>query len=153
MNPQSDVSSGLELVVDDAQRSHTGRGQVVRRRRSQAAGADQQDLAVEEPGLSLFADLRNAQVARVALALLAGEGSRDLDRQPGQKESRYEQLLTEPGEPQEHVTEAEEAGDRATPAPVPGLPHAVVANDLRSEFDDLKRRFEELLERLGEQID
>lgn len=84
---------------------------------------------------------------------------RRLERQPGQKESRYEQLLTVGGEvagpadagggPYEHesVTAAVPAtsGDR--------VESDSVVEGLRAELDDLKRRFDELLDRLGEQID
>jgi uncharacterized protein YceH (UPF0502 family) len=84
---------------------------------------------------------------------------RRLERQPGQKESRYEQLLTVGGEaagtadpgggPYEHesVTEAVPAASRDPVEP------GNVVDGLRTELDDLKRRFEELLYRLGEEID
>ena len=47
-----------------------GRGQVERRRRAEAARAEQQDLGVEQPQLALLADLGQQQVAVVAVALV-----------------------------------------------------------------------------------
>ena len=67
------------VVVDDAQRAHPGGRQIQRRGRAQAAGSEQQHLGVEQLLLALGADLGNQQVARVALALLAGEGARHFD--------------------------------------------------------------------------
>ncbi len=67
------------VVVDDAERADAGRGEVERGRRAEAAGAEQQHLGVEQLELALDADLREQDVARVALALLGGERARDLD--------------------------------------------------------------------------
>lgn len=77
---------------------------------------------------------------------------RRLARQPGQKESRYEELLTTGGggaplEPAAPELE-EEAAAWAGEAPVPGE-----SRNLAAELDELKRRFEVLLGRLGEEID
>src|SRR3954447_3892760 len=68
-----------EVVVEDAERADAGGGEVERGRRAEAAGAEQQYLRVEQLLLPLDADLREQKVARVALALLGGEGARDLD--------------------------------------------------------------------------
>ena len=48
-----------------------GRGQVERRRRAEAPGAEQEDLGVEEPLLARLADLGQQQVPVVAGALVA----------------------------------------------------------------------------------
>ena len=66
-----------DVVVDDAERADAGGGEVERGRRAQAAGAEQQDLGVEQLPLALDADLGQQEVARVALALLGGERARD----------------------------------------------------------------------------
>ena len=63
------------VVVDDAERPDSGRREVERRRRAEAARADQQHLRVEQLLLALEADLGDQQVARVALLLLGGEDS------------------------------------------------------------------------------
>ena len=68
-----------DVVVDDPERADAGRGQVQRRRRAQAAGAQQQDLGVEQLLLTLDPDLGQQQMARVALALLGGHRARSLD--------------------------------------------------------------------------
>ncbi len=60
------------VVVDEPDRADAGRGQVERRRRAEAAGAEQQHLRVEQLELALEADLGHEDVARVALALLGG---------------------------------------------------------------------------------
>ena len=73
---------------------------------------------------------------------------RRLERQPGQKESRYEELVTQPGG--EVATEAVEA-PAVEPVEPPQQP--IPDRDLGAELDDLKRRFDTLLERLGEDID
>ena len=67
------------VVVDDAERADAGRREVERGRRAEPAGAQQQHLRLEQLGLALEADLRDEDVARVALALLLGERLRDLD--------------------------------------------------------------------------
>lgn len=84
---------------------------------------------------------------------------RRLERQPGQKESRYEQLLTVGGElagptvgddpPHGHQSATEAVPATSRDLVDPGN----VVDGLRTELDDLKRRFEELLYRLGEEID
>ena len=68
-----------DVVVDDPQRSHAGRGEVEGRGRAESAGAEQQHLGVEQLHLPLEPDLGDEHVARVALALLGGERARDLD--------------------------------------------------------------------------
>ena len=47
-----------------------GRGEVQQAGRAEAAGADEQDLRLEQLRLALDADLRDQQVAAVALLLL-----------------------------------------------------------------------------------
>lgn len=78
-----------------------------------------------------------------------------LDRQPGQKESRYEELVTTDGlaDASAAVTAAESADPTSHDAmaePTPDEAHQ--PSRLESEVDDLRRRFEELLDRLGEEI-
>lgn len=78
-----------------------------------------------------------------------------LDRQPGQKESRYEELVTTDGlaDAPAAVTAAESADPTSHDAmaePTPDEAHQ--PSRLESEVDDLRRRFEELLDRLGEEI-
>ena len=67
------------VVVDDPERADAGRRQVQRRRRAEPAGAEQQHLRVEQLLLALDPDLRQQQVARVALALLGRQRPRRLD--------------------------------------------------------------------------
>ena len=91
--------------------------------------------------------------------VLAELGRRDmvrrLDRQPGQKESRYEQLLAGGGEAAEAASTPAPVVDSemvvAPPAEAAGTGPSL--SDLQGELDHLKRRFNELLERLGEEID
>ena len=61
------------VVVDDAERADAGRGEVQGGRRAEPAGADQQHLRLEQLLLALEPDLRDQQVARVALTLLGGQ--------------------------------------------------------------------------------
>jgi hypothetical protein len=56
------------VVIGDAQRADAGRGQVIRRRRAQPTRADQQHARGLERLLALQADIRQAQVPRIALA-------------------------------------------------------------------------------------
>ena len=67
------------VVVDDPERADAGRGQIQRRRRAEAARAEQQHLRVEQLLLALGPDLGEQQMARVALALLGGQRPRRLD--------------------------------------------------------------------------
>ncbi len=62
---ESSTTSG----VDDPERPDARGREVQRGRRAEAAGADQEDARVEQPLLTLLADLGDEQVARVALAL------------------------------------------------------------------------------------
>jgi hypothetical protein len=55
-----------DVGVDDAEPADAGGREVERRGRAEAAGADQQDLGVEQLQLSLLADLGNEEVAAVA---------------------------------------------------------------------------------------
>ncbi len=98
---------------------------------------------------------------------------RRLDRQPGQKEARYEQLLTDQMTPIPFVAQPTphpplpdpqspdpQSPDPQSPRPqlageAPGaspLPTEPAAPDVSVELADLKRRFEDLLDRLGEDI-
>ena len=67
------------VVVDDAERADARRGQIQGGRGAEPAGADQQHLGLEQLLLPLEADLRNQQVARVALALLGRERDRPVE--------------------------------------------------------------------------
>lgn len=85
-----------------------------------------------------FADLSEAEVVLDKLTQWPDTPlAKKLPRQPGQKEARYVHLLA--GEPE--FTAAE-----ATPAPPTGKVAQLEQDlsQLRTEFDDLKRRFEEL---------
>jgi len=96
---------------------------------------------------------------------LGGRGlAQRLERRPGQKESRYQELLT--GAPADTAEEAiglpvrEAAGidsslfvKRSSAPPPDTAPAAPAVPDLAVELNELKRRFEELLDRLGETID
>ena len=62
-----------DVVVDDAERSDAGRRQVERRRRAEAAGAEQQHFGGEQLCLSGLADLGKHEVAAVATELLGCE--------------------------------------------------------------------------------
>ncbi len=68
-----------DVVVDDPERADAGRGEIQRRRRAEATGAEQQHLGVEQLLLALEADLGEQDVARVAVALLGAHEARDLD--------------------------------------------------------------------------
>ena len=63
------------VVVDDPERADAGGREVERRGRAEAAGADEEDLGVEERELARLADLRDQEVARVAAALLRARAS------------------------------------------------------------------------------
>ena len=67
-----------DVGVDDAERADARGREVERRRRAEAAGADQQDARVEQLQLALLADLGDQQVPRVAAALLGLERAREL---------------------------------------------------------------------------
>ena len=67
-----------DVHVDDADRADAGRGEVEGGRRTEAAGAEQQHLRVEQLLLALLADLGEQEVALVAVALLGGQRGRDL---------------------------------------------------------------------------
>ena len=72
---------GVDHVhVDDADGADTGRSQVQRGGRAEAAGAEQQHLGVEQLELALLPHLGEQQMALVAVALLGVEGPR---RRPG----------------------------------------------------------------------
>lgn len=87
-----------------------------------------------------FADLAETEAVLEKLAAWPdGALVRKLPRQPGQKEQRYVHLLS--GEPD---VESYAEGSAAAPAPtrVEKLENDLTA--LRSEFDELKRRFDQL---------
>ena len=62
-----------DVEVDDADGAHAGRRKVEHGRRSQPAGADEERARGEQPGLARRSDLRDEQVARVALLLFAAQ--------------------------------------------------------------------------------
>ncbi len=63
------------VVVDHAQRADPGGGQIEQQRRAEPAGADHQHSGIEQFGLPLLADLRQDQVAGIAVDLCVGEVS------------------------------------------------------------------------------
>ena len=56
-----------DVVVDDPDRADAGRGEVERRGRAEAAGAEQQHLGLEQLDLAVVSDLGKKRVARVAV--------------------------------------------------------------------------------------
>ena len=70
-----------------------------------------------------------------------------LERRPGQKEHRYQELLSDRGTGDERVDEAEFVVPM-TGAPEPAVP-ARELEELRTEVDELKARFGRLLDALG----
>ena len=68
-----------DVGVDDAERPDAGGGEVERCGRAEAAGADQEHPAAEQPFLADLADLRDQEVPRVAAPLIGGEGAGRLD--------------------------------------------------------------------------
>jgi len=64
------------VLVDDAERADTGRGQVERGGRAEPSGPDQEHFAVEQRELTLLANLGDEQVAAVAVALVVGQPAR-----------------------------------------------------------------------------
>ena len=82
-----EVADVDDVEVDDADRPDAGGGEVERRRRAEAAGADEQRLRAEQPRLAGGADLGDQQVAAVALLLLGGQDDRRLERR-GRRPSR-----------------------------------------------------------------
>ena len=67
------------VVVDDAESSDAGCGEIQGRRRTKAARAEQEDLRVEQLLLAFGPDLGEQQMARVALPLLGSQRLRRLD--------------------------------------------------------------------------
>lgn len=67
------VRQADRVVVDHAQSADAGGGEVLQQRRAQAAGADHQHTGLAQLGLTDAADLRQDDVARVALKLGFGE--------------------------------------------------------------------------------
>ena len=104
------------------------------------------------------------ELEEVLVALGTRQLARRLERRPGQKESRYQELLTggavdEPAgvaPPAVEVAELESPPTAAPPSPampaMESLPGDGLA-ELTAEVNELKRRFEELLDRLGETIE
>jgi len=76
-----------DIEVDHTDGAHAGRGKVEQARGTQAAGADEQRLRAQQPGLTFRTDLGDEQVAAVALLLLAtqhhGRGPRQAGGLPG----------------------------------------------------------------------
>jgi len=68
-----------------------------------------------------------------------------LERRPGQKEHRYQELLSDRG------TEGERVDDAELDAPPPSAPPVPAGEleELRAEIDELKARFGRLLDALG----
>src|SRR6476619_6009832 len=64
------------VEVDDADRADAGGREVERRRGAETAGADEQRLRAEEPGLAGRADLGDQEMAAVALLLLRRQDDR-----------------------------------------------------------------------------
>ena len=62
-------------MVDHRDAAHTGRAQVERHRRAQAAGADDEGMRVQQALLAFDADLVEHQVAGVAQQLLVVHGA------------------------------------------------------------------------------
>ena len=96
-----DLALQVRLVdhvhVDDADRADTGRSQVQRGRRSQTAGAEQQDTGAEQLLLALLAHLGQQQVTAVPVALLGGQ---DLGAAPV---AAFVLPLVEPADHGDHV--------------------------------------------------
>ena len=78
-----EVADVDDVEVDEADRADARGGEVERGRRTEAAGADEQRLRAEQPGLAGRADLRDQQVAAVALLLLGGQDDRRLEVEAG----------------------------------------------------------------------
>ena len=117
--------------------------------------------------------LRYGQLEEVLVGLAGRRLVQRLERQPGQKESRYQQLLTiATADAVEGAVEGTAEGTGAelptggaaspdsppmTLAPPTAVPHAAPSGggvaELAAEVNELKRRFEELLDRLGETIE
>jgi uncharacterized protein YceH (UPF0502 family) len=68
-----------------------------------------------------------------------------LERRPGQKEHRYQELLSDRGTGGERVDDAELVAPAAGALPAP----AGELEELRAEVDQLKERFGRLLDALG----
>jgi len=105
------------------------------------------------------------QLEEVLVGLAGRQLVRRLERQPGQKESRYQELLTggtaesgsevagelPDGDVDELDSRMAESFPPSTAAPAPAVDAEIA--DVAAEVNELKRRFEELLDRLGETID
>src|SRR6185369_5918480 len=61
------------VVVDETDGAHTGGGEIHRGRRTQSAGADEQNLAGLEAALPVEAHFRHDQMPAVALDFVVGE--------------------------------------------------------------------------------
>jgi uncharacterized protein YceH (UPF0502 family) len=110
-----------------------------------------------------FTSLPELEEALVDLG--ARQLARRLERRPGQKESRYQELLTGGAAdvaeelmelPAREMTQSDSpplAAPSSPAAPSAEPPRGAAVAGLAAEVDDLKRRFEELLDRLGETIE
>ncbi len=68
---------GVDNVhVDDPERADAGRREVQRGGRAEAAGAQEQDLAFQQPLLSCLSDLGEQQVPVIAGPLFRAQGGR-----------------------------------------------------------------------------
>src|SRR5712671_6619403 len=72
-----------DVEVDDPDRADAGGRQIESRRAAETAGADEQRLRAEKTRLARRTDLRDEQVAAVALLLLGAKDDGRLPRQAG----------------------------------------------------------------------
>ncbi len=103
------------------------------------------------------------ELEEVLVGLGTRQLARRLERRPGQKESRYQELLTggaaeDAAGVEASVMDVAELESQPTAAPPSPAMRAVESDpgdglaELNAEVNELKRRFEELLDRLGETI-
>ena len=78
-----EVADVDDVEVDETDRPDARGGEIERGRRTEAAGADEQRLRAEEPGLAGRTDLGDQQMAAVALLLLGGQDDRGLEVEAG----------------------------------------------------------------------
>ncbi|MGI9606460.1 MAG: YceH family protein [Acidimicrobiales bacterium] len=161
----------LELRQNGLARSVRGTGRAVKHRHvaDEGLGLNQDELAVlavlllrgpqtvgelrsRSERIYPFEDLDEVEAVLEKLGGGMEPLVRELARQPGQKDTRFEQLLVE-GESESAVV-ADGAAQRASSSP-PARSDAAIGDveTLRADLADLRRRFDDLCERLGEQID
>ncbi len=101
------------------------------------------------------------QLEEVLVGLAGRQLVQRLERRPGQKESRYRELLTGAAGDAEEPGSEPRAAEPAEPEFSGGVEPSIDATgeltapptNLAAELNELKRRFEELLDRLGETIE